>query len=116
MAADAVDDRSLAAVRGQVQLRSCRAQLPGVSASNSRRVVGRRKTVAEISRAELAEIKSGGANAAREVQIVLSVRVSKQLSEQASYAEAIAFIMCPPYGFIDYPPTSWVWPVYWHFL
>ena len=29
MAADPVDDRGLAAVRGQVQLRSCGVQLPG---------------------------------------------------------------------------------------
>ena len=53
-------------------------------------------------------MKSGGANAARSVQIALSVPVSEQVSEQASYAEAIVLLLCLPYGFIDFPPTSWV--------
>ena len=61
-------------------------------------------------------MKSGRANAARAVQIALSMPVSEQVSKQARYTEDIALLLSPPYGFIDFPLTSCVWPVNWHFL
>ena len=51
-------------------------------------------------------MKSGKANAARAVQITLSMPVSEQVSKQVSYTEAIALLLCLPYGFIEFPLPS----------